>query len=269
MDAIIKNYQNNIDQINALYEKQKKINNDHDKKAWDIKDKYREQISKIEDKRYSELFVIEKKKNKEIEEIEAQKKIVSEEISKVRKLLEFTNLYVQGMVVEKPVVYSYDSYREKQTIEPVRLIREDKYCIIHLYIIPNEKPVNKFSLIAVGCCPILEPTRETINPLHSYGIRAHTENHMTAHIMYGVKDSYSEEDLMEYIEKNIKRIMKLFSVIDEIIPTYEKAVELFEHDEWKIIYYNDRKDYYENRYCNGTATPEYKAVLKKLKKLGV
>lgn len=264
MNELIKNYQNNCNEWNNLHATAEENAKEFDKRIWDIKDKYREQISEIERKMYSEINTLEQEKEIKVNEIKNKKDTIAEKIKQARDIFKFICLHESGFKVETPIVYTFD--RGNKTIHnPIMTIREDDHCKAYLYIITNNKPVNKFSLIMVGSCPILEPDRDTRNPLYSYGIHAHTEE--KCHIMTSIKDDYTEKYLREYAEKNIKRLLKRLSSIDDLILKYQQAIDIFNTTEGKIAYYQWRKYYYENHYSNGTATPEYKAVLKKLKQL--
>jgi phage host-nuclease inhibitor protein Gam len=264
MNELIKNYQNNCDEWNNLYAQQQEIGRKFDKKIRDIKDKYQDQIRKIESKMYDEIGEIDEEQRNKIDEIQREKDAIVEKLNQAREIFKYICLYTDNPITKTPDVFVI-RYGIETSFNPIITIRDDNYCKAYLYIITNNKPVNKYSLIMVGSCPVLEPDRDTINNLYSYGIDAHTKE--KGHIMLKIKDDHSEKYLREYAQKNIKRITNLLSIVDEKIAKYQQAIEIFQTTEGKIAFYNWRKDYYEKHYCNGTETPEYKAVLKKLKQL--
>lgn len=239
MDSI-KNYQRNCDKWKSLHEETIKKEKEFDKKIWDVKDQYRDQISEIKRKMYSEVQEVEEEKKNTIKEMKKEAKIIGDELHQAREIFKYINLYVQGMKVITPEVYYYYNGNHVP-YEALTSIREDKYCNIYLYITGNDKPTNIYSLLVVGSCPVLEPDRDTRNPLHSYGVKAHTEEH--TEIIFSIKDDYSVKRLQEYVHNNMKRILKKLSIIDEKIALYEQAVEAFKSTEGKVAYYQWRKYY--------------------------
>jgi hypothetical protein len=264
MNELIKTYQNNCDEWNNLYAQQQEVKEKFNKKIWDIKYKYREQIRKIESKMYDEIGVIEEEQKNKEDEIQREKDVIAEKLNQAQEIFKYIHLHANKPIADTPDVYSF-RYGNRTSFNPIINIRDDNYCKAYLYIITNNKPVNKYSLIMVGSCPVLEPDRDTVNNLYSYGVNANTKE--KCHIMLNIKDDCSEKFLREYAKKNIKRITNLLSIVDEKIAKYQQAIEIFQTTEGKIAFYNWRKEYYEKHYSNGTETPEYKTVLKKLKQL--
>ena len=152
--------------------------------------------------------------------------------------------------------------KEKQYIDPIETIKNDEFAKISVFICGNRKPKNKYTLCVIGSTILNE---DLLKVPYSYGLDVHTDN---ANIRSWIRDAPNKKELVTYLEKNKDKILKDF--LEEHEKTqeeYKEALEITNCKEWKIAYWENKKDYYENHYSNGTETPEYKAVLKKLKEL--
>jgi hypothetical protein len=160
---------------------------------------------------------------------------------------------------------AYINPKRKVIVEPIKTLREDMYSVIKLYIVPNGKPTNKYSLIIRGYHIFGELIRE------NFGEYVNRVNESHCNMKYTVKETPTEKELLEYANnpKNLPKIMALLPIreLDTLGEQYEEALNLLKDTEWQRLYYEDRKAYYENHYSRGTETPEYAAVLLALKQL--
>jgi hypothetical protein len=251
-------YQEAVKSLNELSDKEEKINVASESQRIKIKNSYGDKIRALEDARDAEVDVITEKKTKALGVLKAQEVPYRETIAKAERFFNFMHRLVTGQSVTIPELSyradeqgrlcSYESHMLKA--KPVAVIRSDLHNKIYLYIYPNRKTVNKFSLSIKGNASLLME-RESIK--------------------VNIKDAPTEEALLGYMNRNIDKIRAMVNLqqLDELSAEYETAIKLFEEKSWKVLYLKHRKYYYEERYSMGTSTQEYKdicAILTQLQK---
>jgi hypothetical protein len=240
-----------------------------------IKNDYYDQIRTLEQERDRKIDDEQEAYDTNITRLKSEVPILNATIKEVKNIFSMMTIAIDGFTVEAPKLYEYSNRdasgnyinpSRKVYFNPIQSIREDDYSNIQLYIVPNKKPTNKYSLILAGNFPLFrcEPGRNF--RFYGYGTPAHDEG---CDIKLILKEAPSEETLTEYVTKNLKKILEKVpnKELDEYIQTYETARVYLQNDTWKIAYYEDQKYYYENHYSHGTDTPEYKNILKTLKNL--
>lgn len=240
-------------------------------KKSDIQFKYREKIYELERERNNVIETISKEAKERTDTLETEVKQLSVVVDEVQRILRFQEIFKTGIHKSTPEVYYYSDRdpqgnylpnKRKVLIAPVKSLIDDKYNTFNLYIVPNGKPVNKFSLVIRGYTIF----GDILNN-HRFGyVRSISETN--CNVSMGVKDALSERALFEYMNRpqNMKKIMELLPQdLNKLGEEYEKAVKLLEQKEWQIFYLQDKKSYYENHYSHGTETPEYAEILKALK----
>jgi hypothetical protein len=243
MDNLITQFHTAGKTLNKLSQDEAKIKNDSDKQIRDINSDYRDKIYALEIERNGKTEAIETQRNTQINTIEEQSKLSAEIIKRVEQLFKFMHLSIEGFDVPTPDVHYYnnsmDASNKRVQVYPIATLREDKYNKIYLYILPNKKPTNKFTLKIEGYSPL--------------------GNERNWHGERDVKNAPTQEALIEYAKKNIDKIRAtLPSNLDELAIEYETAVELLKDKNWWILYLENRKNYYVSHYSGGTTTPEYK-----------
>lgn len=139
--------------------------------------------------------------------------------------------------------------RRKVYIPILDMIADDDFKKIAVYIVENDKPVNKYSL-----------KRELKTIFSSSNFIPRSTNIL--------REGPNKKVLTEWYNKNRYRIHKeSLSVFEPLEQDYIKAIELFKKTEWRLAYMKHQKYYYENHYSHGTETKEYKKVLKEIKRL--
>jgi hypothetical protein len=214
------------------------------------------------DKEYEIIEDIHKEQDNEIQKrMEPHTKILSE----YNKILIFMEIYKSEKNPNDFIVYRYEGYypdQKKKSYIPIDTIKNDKYAKIQVFITPNSKPKNCYSLVIAGRTIFYE---SIIRPPYTYGCDC---NHDGANILFNPIDKPTEDELKAYYKKRKQSILKEF--LDEhkkIEKEYEEVIKNTSNKQWEIIYWEYQKDYYENHYHMGIETGEYKEILKQLKKL--
>jgi hypothetical protein len=246
-----------------------------DKDKNEITYHYRDKIHALEVERDNAIRVIEENIEQHKIQYKADREASIATYKQVNTILKLMAITKDPDIQNgSPEVYFYSDKDEngnyihpkrKVTIEPITTLREDRYSVIKLYIVPNGKPTNKYSLVIRG----YHIFRELIKDTFKGNINRVNENH--CNLKDVVKEATTEKELLEYANnpKNLSKIMALLPIeeLNNIREQYDEAITLLKDKEWQILYYENIKDYYENHYSQGTETTEYAAVLLALKQL--
>ncbi len=276
-----KKAQKELNKIQEEYQKQNKIfdeeYNTNYEKFSDLESELskKKEIAedKLEEKRESYRTKIQDKKKPHVEKIQAYKRILT--LMKVSKDQRDTNFKVyefdyprneKGEVIRVQRGDCLD-YPEKIEIpyKPIATIKNDKYAKIQVFIVENDKPKNKHSLIIIGKSIFPEELFSERRHPYWYGVRCQTSYN---NIAVGIKDSPTKEELISYFKKSGAKTLKDY--LDEhrqIEKEYEEATRQTDNAEWELAYWEDKKDYYEHHYSQETEPEEYKKVLQKIKEL--
>lgn len=247
MDNLIAQFHTAVSTLNKLSQYEDQVREDSYKKIRDIKGDYRAKIYDLERERDGKTGEIGAQRDSEINTIQEQSKPHAEITERVNRLFRFMTLNIKGLDVPTPDVHYFDHTMNPHSIhvDPIATLREDKHNKIYLYILPNKKPTNRFTLKIEGYSPL--------------GSAASQRNECNWHIKRDVKNAPTQEALIEYAKKNIDKIRAILpNNLDELASEYETAVELLKDKDWWILYLASRINYYAEHYSGGTTTPEYK-----------
>lgn len=141
----------------------------------------------------------------------------------------------------------------KKALLPIEMLADDNMKRVGLFIMPNKKPVNKYSLTLVSRYSL---------PLNIIENSPGHQDEIT------LKDSPTEKALMAYYEKARAKLIETYvTSYIAIEKEYTEAIETFKDPAWRLAYMLHKKHYYEERYSSGTNTKEYKAILKDIQAL--
>jgi hypothetical protein len=252
---LIKEFYDAIETVDRINNEKEKAREAINSQKSTIKDFYREAIYALERKRDEELSDLDEKKEAQLTALESKGSSFYATITKMERIIKFIHLYVsQGPVItaEVPTVsystnrddegnYLFGSDRREVIVKPVETIRNDQYNQIHLYIIPNKKPVNKFSLVIRGNC--------SLQGDDSWG-------RSWGRIAIALKDAPSEKVLLGYMKRNLGKIKGKIDMVllDQLQAEYETSVALFARPVWKTFYFERRMYHYKH----GVTIGEYK-----------
>lgn len=269
------------------------------KKIQEEKDKEDKVYSKEKESVYHKFYALEReleqKKRKENERIESKNerfraKMSTKEIPHV-EMMEAYKRILSFMEIKKDKrnlpfeVYKYDYPRDEHG-EVIRVqrgncscypekikihygqketIKNDEYAVIKVFIVENDKPKNKFSLVVVGSSIFPGDLFTQKRDFYSYGLSCRTD-HNTIQLL--IKDKPTKDELLQYLERRKESILGDYLVEHgQLEKDYEEAIRLTDNKQWELAYWEDKKYYYEHHYSRGTETEEYKAVLKQIKLL--
>lgn len=264
---ILKDYENSKKNIEVISSKVLNI----ELLVKNIEDSYDQKISALKQEARLKVEAAKTQQNKKLEILNSEKEQNNAVLQKVQRILKVMDIIKENPTVTTPEVYyytdrdefgNYISNKRKIYTHPIKILRKDLYSIFNLYIVPNRKPKNKYSLIIRGYTIF----GDLIGRMHwGYTPRI---NETSCNFYTTVKDAPTEKYLVSYAENNISKIKGTIpDTIDDLILDYEEAKELLKDIRWQIKYLEHKKYYYENHYSRGTETEEYKEIMKQLKQL--
>lgn len=257
----IKEYQQ-AQKTRARLSKQKdKLGEIHNKQVRVIIDKYYSLKRKIEDKERAEH----KKENNQYEKDEAKLNAQLEE--NYNPIVKVENLFKMFEVIRTPQ-YANTEYKvyifyddQKRILTPIDELKKDQYAKIGVYIVENRKPKNKYSLIVRGRSIFYT----LISRNYAYSTGTHTEG---VNVEFNLKDLPTREGLIEWYGKSKDQIIKQFlDIHKQLEADYQEAKSLYELKEWKLLYLENKKVYYEKGVYRGDETKEYAELVKELKRV--
>lgn len=166
-------------------------------------------------------------------------------------------------VLEPLVVYTYSDYdnsgsyigrnANKKVLPPIEMLADDNMKRVGLFIMPNKKPLNKYSLTLAFRYSL---------PTNIIKTSPGRQDWIT------LKDFPTEKALMAYYGKARAKLIETY-VTPYIAAEkeYTEAIETFKDPAWRLAYMLHKKHYYEKHYSHGTDTKEYKAILKETQAL--
>lgn len=272
----LKKYRKARKEIDSLNNQEHKEDERLEKELEQIKDKFWKLERDLTDKKIKEETKIDKAKEKSDKLFEKKKEEGLKILGQYRKIIKLIGVIKKynNYGLKEPKVYDNDyiygdngNNRSENTVKlyykPIKVLVDDEYKKIYLYITKNEKPKNCFSLIVVGNTIF---NKEVIDIHYSYGLYSRVED---SNIQIGLNDFPDEEKARSYLKRNEKRVLKEFLEEHKKVEIeYEKIKKVIEDSkEWDIEYLKSRKNYYEKHYSEGTKTEEYKEIIKELETL--
>lgn len=223
-----------------------------------------EREKEVQDKFCEELGMIEKKNKQIIDHFNAISESSHNVISEYEKIIENMDIINRGKTLQKPAVYSIKWRDEHKYYEPTDIIQENEYAFVYAYIVENDKPKNKFSLVIIGNSIFDLPQLRK-----GYMASCNTDEYPSIEIK--VKDLPTAEEALKYYQKNSGNVKKeIYETLNECAKFYEEVKKLYQQKEWKIKYLENKKNYY-SIFMDRTDYPEYtekyKTICKELSNL--
>ncbi len=266
-----------VTEVKKLNKIKKTENTKFSKEERNINDRYYKLENNLRNKKRQETDRVYKKEKKFNEKIKKQIEPHSEKLNEFKEIIDLidtqkkqVNLDIELSIYDYPkddkgMVIRTDEgrypEREHICIEPISILQDNKFYKIAVYIYKNTKPINKFTLCAVGRS--IFDSKKILNFGWSYLSDA-GEN---GHFKKVLKELPDKKDLIKWFEKNTNRnniFKKEINKIEETIKKYEEVIKNTDSDEWKIAYLENRKNYYEKSVSRGTGTKEYSDIIQEL-----
>lgn len=223
--------------INQRTEEQDKIHKEIDKKIYELETQDRDQRGKIEETK-------EKYEKKAEAEIDEQYKA----IAKVNRILYFlkVNNNIRNRIKDyhKKEWLAFDgkeikAYKERE-IKRLGTFYKDDYLKINLFIVENDKPKNKYSLVAVGRCFFGDTDSDRILKLpYHYGVNLNTAGNgysITATIR---SDTPTIREQQEWLNKNkssnnfsLNGFLQKYKAVKQ---EYEEVINKYSIDDFKAL----------------------------------
>ena len=161
-------------------------------------------------------------KQKEIEELYLV-------VNQVRRILTFLHL-------ERPADMAINdddvqTYHEKQKVS-LGYIYEDDYFRIKLFIVENDKPMNRYSLIALGRTIF---TEDQLKLTYGYGLFINIKKR--CQLQEILREGPSVEHLLTWLKKQpeSRLISKLKGDYDEVKAAYQETIEQYQVDDFREL----------------------------------
>lgn len=280
----IDEYKKSQVELNKIQDETEKQNKIFDEEHNANYNKFYDLESKLSERKRTAEHKLTKKRESYRTKVQDKEKPYVEKIQAYKRILIFVEMH-KGERDTSFKVYNFD-YPRDETGEVIRVqrgncldypdkieipyipmatIKDDKYAKIQAFIVDNDKPKNKYSLIVVGKSIFQEELFKGSRHPYWYGYGCHVSNN---NIIIGLQDRPTKEELISYFEKNKAKTLKDYlEEHRQIEKEYEETIRQTDNKEWELAYWENQKDYYENHYSHGTETEEYKKVLKKIKGL--
>ena len=194
-------------------------------------------IQKLKKEKDSAVFQARKNINNHEAVLNIKKSSCEGTINAVHHIKDLMEIVMNHSKVTPPEVYTHSDKDEKGNylgwkkrrkipIDPIKTIKDDEYSIFNLYIVPNKKPANKYSLIIRGYSIFGGLLRG-----FTYGCISGV-NESSCNFYITIKDAPTKEVLLAYVEKHMNKIMeKLPSSYDLIVKEYQEAEQLINEKE--------------------------------------
>lgn len=257
MKQLIKQTENAKAAIKRIFAAEKLNLSTLENKKWEQSNIIRDKIHKLE----SEKYELEQKFNGEMEALKNDNKAkvgpLQEVCNQHKKVVEFMRIKKAAKVL--PELKANNRGKEIILLDNPTT---NQYINVYAYVYQNSKPKNKYSL-AIVAVSIFSP--EMLG--YRWGsIQPYFEGHCPRAFEFDVKDAPTKNELIEFYNKKGGNSFWNVAQFEATVKEYEAVLSECNTPEWEREYLLSQKDYYENNYSRGTETPEYKAIIKQLKK---
>jgi len=163
---------------------------------WDI---YHKKIRKLEDERDQKVNLVQK-------QIDNHRETSDQQISRLNQVIEEVERIIYFLTLDKSrnLEIADDSikvYRNRR-IESLGYLYSDEFLKIKFFIVENDKPKNKYDLIACGKCLFDDPVMKLP---YSYGLNIHSSS---CNIQVEFKCAPDIETLKQHFEKRKDTLLK-------------------------------------------------------------
>lgn len=260
----IKEYKNALSQLKTLnkQQKQQEVIIEGEKKAvedkyWELERKLREKRDKLASNKHKEVNGMDSKLLKYENKMSVKKQIYNDVCNNVEDIFKMFDILISEN--KEPTVFDEFPSKEGKCLGLLKVLHDDKYKRVFVYLESNNKPKNNVTL------------KIKIESLFRYHFDA--VNISTMEIRY----ASTVDELTEWFQRNEndlrwkwgwQEIIYFTNIMEEqfcLEKLYGDVQELWGKKGWRRVYWNYKKDYYENCYSSGTETEEYRDVLEQLR----
>jgi len=194
---------------------------------WDV---YQERIRALEDERNLKVGEV-KKQGKAAEEVKQTEIIaLNKVVLEVRRILAFLALDAHKNLDISDEDILFSNYHSNNYKESLGFYIDDTYLKVKLYIVGNEKPTNKYSLVALGKCLFYE---DLLKLERNYGATFHT--HDRYEVEKVVRDFPTDDQAKAWLEKNRNKVLSGECRVQyqEVKIAYDEAIRSYKVDDFQ------------------------------------
>lgn len=181
---------------------------------------YRDKIRELEHERDQMIDAVDADSQGQINDREAVIENLQTVIRQVSRILEFLRLDTTlDLSIADDDVKPYGRYNQRFK-ESLGYFINDDYLKVKLFIIENDKPKNKYSLIAVGKCLFHE---ELLKLPKTYGLPCYTQGFYSLESV--IKDFPSLAETKDWFGKHKVSLYDLKGKYDQVKKEYQEAMQ--------------------------------------------
>lgn len=201
--------------------KREKAEKDHRDLRWHIdREVYGDQIDALERKKGQELAALDLAHEKALVGISARVKDLCVPVNRLKRVLEFFRVPKLDLAVDPEALRPRRSHGSPYK-EDLGLVVDEEFLKIRLFILENEKPVNKYSLVAYGRCLFGD---ELLRLTRDYTATCFYESGLMLQVERKLKDAPRVAELKAYAEKKKDEIMALKGKYDAVAAEYREIM---------------------------------------------
>jgi hypothetical protein len=262
---------NILDTINNSRTETIKKFKDEENKAYNIKSEDERKLMKVY---YDKIKVLNNKLDIDLDKYSSKSESHNNNLKEFKRILRLMEVDTKINVLDYEVYYmdylkrengysDIEQGKQKLMYKKIDVLENTKALNLKIYVVKNNKPKNKYSLMGIGKSiydyPILLMPNKYVSDVH-------TDN---ANIVAGIKDFPSKIEAEKYYFKSKNKILESFRaehkrIEQEHFEVLELKKNPSENKKWRIALIKNKLEYFEKHYSNGTEEIEYIALKKEL-----
>lgn len=165
-----------------------------------VRNAYWDRINALQKERDNLIDLLREQQELKRKEADQEVSELSKVIAKVDRIIAFLKLKEKDLTIKDEDAKVYHD----RHIESLGYFFNDDYLKIKLFIAENDKPKNKYSLIALGNCFFTDQLID-LRSYHGYGVNIHYTGRCDIQLV--IKEAPDICDLNTYLEKRRKKIL--------------------------------------------------------------
>jgi hypothetical protein len=230
-ENMIAEYRKNTRQISIIESEQEKIEEEKSNAIRDIKDRYDKTIDDLQRQKYTETSKI----SEEMSAIKKQNNEKIAELSDARKTLDRTILFLKAsnekQDTDKFEIRPYDRYSNEKYLEKIEEYH-DECSTIRMYIVSNDRPKNKYSIIVAG--KTILASEKILSRRYSYGVGVHDKD---ANMLTLVRCFATIDEAKKYHSTHpIRNVLKdFFEEYDSVYKEYAEVCSKYSASDFAVF----------------------------------
>lgn len=207
--------------LDDLTEKRERAEKEHRNVCWHVEHEvYGDQIRALQNRLHDDLDALNEAHAGVMAEMSARATELCVPIKRLRRVLEFFRLKKFDLAVSPEALKPRRSHQSPYK-EDLGLVVDEEFLKIRLLILENEKPVNKYSLMAYGRCLFHD---EQLRLARDYTSTCFYESGLGLQVERRLKDAPRVAELKAYAEKKRDEIAALKGDYDAVAAEYREVM---------------------------------------------